>query len=64
MQEKYLLEGLNLLGGKPKVGKSSWALDVAVAVASDNGTCMGGECEHGAVLALMLEDTDRRLQRR
>jgi hypothetical protein len=62
--QKYLLEGLNLLGGKPKVGKSWWALDVAVAVASDNGTCMGEECEHGAVLALMLEDTDRRLQRR
>lgn len=62
--QKYLLEGLFLLGGKPKIGKSWWALDVAVAVASDNGTCMGKECEHGAVLALMLEDSDRRLQRR
>ena len=62
--QKYLLEGLNLLGGKPKIGKSWWALDVAVAVASDNGTCMGEECEHGDVLALMLEDNDRRMQRR
>ena len=62
--EKYLLEGLNLLAGKPKIGKSWWALDVAVAVASDNSTCMGEECEHGDVLALMLEDNDRRMQRR
>jgi Bifunctional DNA primase/polymerase, N-terminal/AAA domain/Primase C terminal 2 (PriCT-2) len=61
---KYLLEGLNLLGGKPKIGKSWMALDVAAAVASDNGTCMGEECEHGDVLALMLEDNDRRMQRR
>ena len=53
-----------MLGGRPKIGKSWWALDVAVAIASDDGTCMGEECEHGDVLALMLEDTDRRLQRR
>jgi hypothetical protein len=62
--QKYLLEGLFILAGKPKIGKSWWALDVAAAVGSDNDSCMGEECEHGDVLALMLEDNDRRLQRR
>lgn len=61
---KYLLEGLFLLAGKPKIGKSWVALDVAVAVSSESGKCMEEECEHGDVLALMLEDTDRRIQRR
>jgi RecA-family ATPase len=36
---------------------------MAVAVAS-GGTCLGEKCEPGDVLALMLEDNDRRLQRR
>jgi AAA domain/Helix-turn-helix domain len=60
---KYLPEGLTVLGGRPKVGKSWMALDAAIAV-SIGGLCMGEECEQGNVLALMLEDSDRRLQRR
>jgi AAA domain len=56
-------EGLSMLVGKPKVGKSWMALDVAIAVAS-GGLCLGKECEQGDVLALFLEDNDRRLQQR
>jgi hypothetical protein len=60
---KYLPEGLTLLGGRPKIGKSWQALDIAVGVA-EGGMCLGQQCEQGDVLALMLEDNDRRLQRR
>jgi AAA domain len=61
---KYVPEGLTLLAGKPKVGKSFWALDVGIAVAV-GGECMGERCEQGDVLALMLDDKSRRrLQRR
>ena len=60
---KYLPEGLTMLGGRPKIGKSWQALDAAVAVSS-GGMCLGEQCEQGDVLALMLEDSDRRLQRR
>lgn len=60
---EYLPEGLTLLAGKPKIGKSFLALDVAIAVA-DGGSCLGERCEKGDVLALFLEDNDRRLQRR
>src|SRR6266536_2517014 len=66
---KYLVpdlvvEGLLLLAGKPKVGKSWWALDVALASAR-GGYCLGNrKCEQGAVLYLALEDGKRRLQRR
>ena len=60
----YLPEGLTLIAGKPKIGKSWWVLDVGVGVA-DGGTCMGQQCEQGDVLALMLDDgSKRRLQRR
>ncbi|SED42479.1 AAA domain-containing protein [Rhizobiales bacterium GAS191] len=60
---EYLPEGLTLLGGRPKIGKSWQALDIAVGVSS-GGLCLGEKCEQGDVLALMLEDSDRRLQRR
>ena len=60
---KYLPEGLTLLGGRPKIGKSWQSLDIAVGV-SEGGKCLGEQCEQGDVLALMLEDSDRRLQRR
>jgi hypothetical protein len=59
----YLPEGLTLLGGRPKIGKSWMALDIAVGV-SEGGLCLGQQCASREVLALMLEDNDRRLQRR
>ncbi len=58
-----LPEGLTLLAGKPKLGKSWLSLDIAVAVAS-GGSVLGRECEPGPVLCLALEDNQRRLQRR
>lgn len=59
------VEGLSLLAGKPKIGKSFLALQVALAVAQGLPT-LGGElaCEGGDVLYCALEDTEPRLQRR
>ncbi len=58
-----LPEGLSLLCGKPKLGKSWMALDLAFAVA-EGDNCLGSTCEQGAVLYLALEDNRRRLQDR
>ena len=58
-----LPEGLTILAGKPKLGKSWLALDMALAVAG-GGSVLGRECEPGPVLYLALEDNQRRLQRR
>lgn len=60
----YLVEGMTLLAGAPKQGKSWLALGWSVAVA--NGSYAMGSilCEQGDVLGLMLEDNERRLQRR
>jgi hypothetical protein len=58
-----LPEGCTVLAGKPKIGKSWLALDVAIAVAGA-GRCLDKDCEQGDVLALLLEDNKRRLQRR
>lgn len=59
-----LPEGLSLLVGPPKVGKSWLALDVAVAVASGAEALGRVPCEQGDVLYLALEDTPQRLQSR
>jgi hypothetical protein len=59
----YLPEGTTLLGGRPKIGKSWWLLSTGIAVAT-GGEFLGQQCEQGDVLALFLEDSDRRLQRR
>ena len=58
-----LPEGLTILAGKPKLGKSWLALDMALAVAG-GGSVLGRECDPGPVLYLALEDNQRRLQRR
>jgi predicted ATP-dependent serine protease len=60
---EFLPEGLSMLAGKPKVGKSWLALDISIAVAG-GGTCLGQQTEEGDVLLLALEDTERRMQRR
>lgn len=60
----YLAEGLSLLAGKPKIGKSWMALDFAMAV-STGGLALGSvPCRKGPVLYCALEDNYRRLQRR
>jgi AAA domain len=57
-------EGLSILAGKPKLGKSWMALNIALAVAT-GGTALGSiAVEQGDVLYLALEDTKRRLQGR
>lgn len=57
-------EGLNLLVGSPKLGKSWLCLGLAVSVSS-GGVALGKiQVEQGAVLYAALEDTPRRLQGR
>jgi hypothetical protein len=59
-----LPEGVTLLAGKPKLGKSWLALGICVAVAS-GGVALGTkQVERGEVLYLALEDNRRRLQKR
>jgi hypothetical protein len=59
-----LPEGLTLLAGKPKLGKSWLALSVALAVAA-GGVALGTyPVKQGEVLYLALEDNERRLQSR
>jgi hypothetical protein len=57
-------EGVTLLAGKPKLGKSWFALGLGAAVAS-GGVALGTKpVERGDVLYLALEDNPRRLQGR
>jgi hypothetical protein len=59
-----LPEGITILAGKPKMGKSWLALGLCVAVTS-GGYALGKiPVGQGAALYLALEDTDRRLQKR
>jgi len=59
-----LPEGLSLLAGKPKTGKSWLALNIAAAV-SIGGCVLGSiQVERGKVLYLALEDSERRLKGR
>ena len=59
-----IAEGLSILAGKPKIGKSWFALELAIAVAGGR-TCLGDrEPKTGDVLYAALEDNPRRLQRR
>ncbi len=56
-------EGLTIFAGRPKLGKSWFALQVACAVAT-GGMVFGQKVEQGRVLFLALEDSPRRLQAR
>lgn len=55
--------GLAFLGGRPKVGKSWLALQLALSVTS-GGYFLGQKIEQGSVLYLALEDSKRRMQER
>lgn len=57
-------EGVTLLAGAPKLGKSWMALNLATAVASGGRALGSVQVEQGPVLYLALEDTPRRLQNR
>jgi len=59
-----LTEGLTILAGRPKRGKSWLGLGLALAIAS-GGTALGKlKVERGDALYLALEDNERRLQNR
>lgn len=58
-----LPEGMTILSGQPKAGKSYLALQIARAVAT-GGDIFGRKVNRGRVLFLSLEDGARRLQRR
>lgn len=61
---EILPEGLTLLAGKPKLGKSWLALSVALSIAA-GGVALGTQpVNQGDILYLALEDNTRRLQAR
>jgi hypothetical protein len=60
----YVVEGVTILAGRPKIGKSWLALDWNGAIAR-GGFCFGDlHCIEGAILYLALEDNKRRLKSR
>ncbi|GII20841.1 AAA family ATPase [Planosporangium mesophilum] len=59
-----LAEGVNLLAGPPKVGKSWLSLGLGLAVAAGGYAFDSIPVDGGPVLYLALEDTPRRLQSR
>lgn len=59
-----LSEGVNLLAGPPKVGKSWLSLGLGLSVAAGGKAMDTIPVEGGPVLYLALEDTPRRLQSR
>ncbi|RPE39689.1 AAA domain-containing protein [Streptomyces sp. Ag109_O5-1] len=59
-----LSEGVNLLAGPPKVGKSWMALGLGLSVAAGGEAFGAVPVDGGPVLYLALEDTARRLQNR
>ncbi len=59
-----LTEGVTLLAGKPKKGKTWMAIDIAIATTAHR-YCLGEFLPHrGDVLYIALEDNQRRMQRR
>lgn len=64
MVPSIIPEGLSILSGRPKIGKSIISLNLAVAVAM-GGKALGKlQVEKSGVLYLALEDSLRRLQKR
>ncbi|WP_020657270.1 AAA family ATPase [Amycolatopsis benzoatilytica] len=59
-----LAEGVNLLAGAPKLGKSWMSLGLAASIANGEPALGSIAVERGPVLYCALEDTGRRLQRR
>lgn len=62
--EELLVEGLTILAGKPKKGKSYLALDMSLSLAVGRQAFMKFTTEHCKVLYVSLEDGERRLKRR
>ena len=62
--EEILAEGLTLLAGKPKKGKSYLALDMSLSIAVGRQAFWKFATKHARVLYVSLEDGERRLKRR
>jgi hypothetical protein len=60
----YVVQGLTVLAGRPKAGKSWLALDIAVGVAIGGRVFGSIKVDQGDTLYLALEDNQRRLQNR
>jgi len=60
----YIPEGVTIIAGKPKVGKSWLTLDLALGATADRFTLGTLKPAQGDVLYLALEDNKRRLKRR
>lgn len=60
----FVPDGVTLLVGRPKVGKSWWVLDLCLACSGDRTTLGAIKPRMGDVLYLALEDGKRRLQGR
>lgn len=59
----YITEGLTILAGRPKLGKSWLALGIGIAVATA-GNVLGQDVDQGDAIYLALEDNRRRLKDR
>ncbi len=59
-----LPQGLSILAGNPKLGKSWLSLGLSIAVSTGGGVLGKVTVEQGDVLYLALEDTARRMQTR
>lgn len=57
-------EGVSLLAGPPKLGKSFFVLGLALEIARGGAVFGTIPVEQGAVLYAALEDTEHRIQRR
>jgi hypothetical protein len=57
-------EGLTILAGRPKIGKSWMALDLAIGIAAGTPVMGNVRVDAGDVLYCALEDNPRRLRRR
>ena len=62
--EGILAEGMTILAGKPKKGKSYLALDMSLSIAVGRQAFMKFQTEKAKVLYVSLEDGERRIQRR
>lgn len=61
--DTLLPQGITILGGAPKIGKSWWVLDLCVRIAKEENL-WNMQTSKGTTLYLCLEDTLRRVQER
>jgi len=64
ISKDFIPPGLTLLAGKPKIGKSILALNLAINIAQNTPIFDQYSVHEGAVLYLALEDSERRIRDR